>query len=309
MVDTHKELGINPDSIRSLFLTMGIVFLPDENWRIMLSLRTSYRLIATLLLCGVVFSAPALQAQDDSLEDDFKTGPTPGQLTFASTCAGCHGLDGRGSEKAPNIAGNAKVQHLTDTQLSEIISSGVPGTGMPPFRSLSPAQVRALVAYLHLLEGKVKARALPGDASSGRKIFFGKGECSTCHTISGEGGFLGPDLSAYGPQMSAEAILKALTGPARIVPSGYKPATVTTRDGSRVEGVVRNEDNFSVQLQTRDGTFLFLQKSDLLSMEYGSQSLMPANYGERLSRSELNDLVSFLMSAGSPSKTPVSGQP
>ena len=277
----------------------------------MLSIRTSQRLITIMLLLWAgAFSVPFSQSQqDDSLEDDFKTSPGPGQLTFASSCAGCHGLDGRGSEKAPNIAGNAKVQHLTDSQLSEIISSGIPGTGMPPFRSLSPAQVRSLVAYLHVLQGRVKARALPGDASPGKKIFFGKGECSTCHTISGEGGFLGPDLSSYGAAMSADAILKSLLNPTRTAPLGFKPATATTREGSHVEGVVRNEDNFSVQLQTRDGTFLFLQKSELQNLEYGSQSLMPANYGERLSQTELNDLVSFLMSAGSPSKTPVSKQP
>jgi putative heme-binding domain-containing protein len=240
--------------------------------------------------------------QDDSLEDDFKKSPSPGQLTFASSCAGCHGLDGRGSEKAPNIAANVKVQHFTDAQLADIISNGVSGTGMPAFRALSPAQVRAVVGYLRVLQGKGKARALPGDADQGKKLFFGKGDCSTCHTISGEGGFLGPDLSTYGSAMSAETILKAILNPARIIPAGYKPATITIRDGTRVEGVIRNEDNFSVQLQTRDGAFLFLEKSEMKSIEYGSQSLMPSDYADRLSRSELHDLISFLMSAGSLSK-------
>lgn len=235
------------------------------------------------------------------MEDDFKKSPGPGQITFAASCAGCHGLDGRGSEKATNIAGNVKLQHLTDAQLADIISNGVPGTGMPPFRSLSSAQVRTVVGYLHLLQGRGKGRASPGDKAQGKQIFFGKGECSTCHTISGEGGFLGPDLSSYGSAMSSDAILKSILNQTRIIPSGYKPATVTTRDGTRVEGVVRNEDNFSVQLQTKDGTFLFLQKSDLQSLDYGGQSLMPA-YGDRLSRGELNDLVSFLMSAPAPSK-------
>ena len=56
-----------------------------------------------------------------------------GKTTYNTSCAGCHGLDGRGSEKAPNISGSAKVQHLSDAQLSSIISNGVPGTGMPGF--------------------------------------------------------------------------------------------------------------------------------------------------------------------------------
>jgi cytochrome c oxidase cbb3-type subunit 3 len=271
--------------------------------------RAARRWIAiSLLLWAGVISVPAAHAQqDDSLEDDFKKSPGPGQVIFASRCAGCHGLDGRGSEKAPNIAGNAKLQRLTEAQLADIISNGVPGTGMPPFRSLSPAQVRAVVGYLRVLQGKSNARALPGDAAEGKKIFFGKAECSTCHMIGGEGGFLGPDLTANG-SMSAETILKAIVNPIRIAPSGYKAATITTRDGTRVEGVVRNEDNFSVQLQAKDGSFFFFQKSDVQNLEYGGHSLMPANYGDRLSHGELNDLISFLMSAASTPKTKSSRQ-
>jgi len=260
--------------------------------------------ISLLLSIGGLFVLSSQAQQDEALvEDDFKASPTPGQRAFTASCAGCHGLDGRGSEKAPNIAGNAKVQHLSDDQMSSIISNGVPGTGMPGFPSLSAVQVRSLVRYLHVLQGKLGARALPGDAGRGKKMFFSTGECSNCHTVSGEGGFLGPDLSSYGSAMSAEAILKALVNPVRMIQAGYKSAAVTTRDGNRVEGVVRNEDNFSVQLQATDGSFHFFQKSDVQSLEYLDRSLMPTDYGERLSRSELNDLASYLMSTGSSSKT------
>ena len=276
----------------------------------MFSVRNVYRVVAiSLLLWAGVFVAVSRAQQEDTAEEDFKAGPLPGERAFASTCAGCHGLDGRGSDKAPNIAANAKVQHLTDAQLSGIISGGVPGTGMPAFRSLTPARVRALVGYLRILQGKVKSRAVSGDANQGKKIFFGKGECSTCHMIFGEGGFLGPDLSAYGSTVSADAILKSLLNSTRTIQPGFKPATITRHDGSRVDGVVRNEDNFSLQLQTRDGSFLFFEKADLQSVDYGSQSLMPANYGERLNAGELNDLISFLISAGSPPKATRTSNP
>jgi len=276
----------------------------------MLSSLSSVRLFSFTLLLGLaLFAAPAsLAQQDDSVEDDFKAGPVPGQQTFTSTCAGCHGLDGQGSEKAPNIVGSAKVQHLSDAQISGIISNGVSGTGMPGFRSLSPAQVRDLVGYLRVLQGKSDARVPPGDAERGKKVFFGKGECSSCHTISGEGGFLGPDLSAYGAAMSAQVILKALVNPVGNIPPGYRLAAATTRDGNRIEGLVRNEDNFSLQMQTKGGDFFFFQKSDLQSLEYLNRSLMPANYGERLNRDELDDLVSYILKTGSSSKTDAASQ-
>jgi cytochrome c oxidase cbb3-type subunit III len=220
---------------------------------------------------------------------------------FSSSCAGCHGLDGRGGERAPSIASNPRVQHLSDEQISDIISGGIPGTGMPAFSSLTKEQIHSVVGYLRVLQGEPSAAALPGDPARGKQVFFGKGECSTCHSISGEGGFLGPDLTAYAYRIPAQTILEGIVSQNRIVPNGYKLAIVTTHDGDRVEGIVRNEDNFSLQLQAKDGSFHFFQKSDLQNVTYPTQPLMPTNYGERLSHAELNDLVNYLMVTASSS--------
>jgi cytochrome c oxidase cbb3-type subunit III len=266
----------------------------------------SHLLLAlSLLLCAVAFPASfSLAQQDDSSNDDFEKAAVPGARTFNSTCAGCHGLDGRGSDKGANIAGSEKVRHLSDAQVSAIISNGVPGTGMPAFRNLRVRQISSLVGYLRILQGKLEARTLPGNAIRGKEIFFGKGECSTCHTISGAGGFLGPDLSAYGSALSAKAIQDEIVRPGRNVPARYRSAALTTRDGNRLEGIIRNEDNFSVQFQAKDGSFHFFEKSELRALEPLGQSLMPTNYRDRLSTDELNDLVSYLMNGGSASGRP-----
>lgn len=184
---------------------------------------------------------------------------------------------------------------MSDKELSNIIANGVSGTGMPAFHSLSATQVQSLVSYIRALQGKTDSRLVPGDASRGKEIFFGKGECSSCHSVAGQGGFLGPDLTAYGAAASAKQIQEAILNSNRIVPPGYKSAVATTREGSIVEGIVRNEDNFSVQLQTQDGAFHFFQKSDLQKFEYSKQPVMPSNYSQRLTQDELNDVVSFLM--------------
>jgi putative heme-binding domain-containing protein len=265
----------------------------------MLSSRNSAHslLVLSLLLWAAAFHASSSLAQQDDVDDDFEKAAVPGARTFNSTCAGCHGLDGRGSDKGANIAGSDKVRHLSDAEVSAIISNGVAGTGMPGFHNLRAQQIRALVSYVRTLQGKLEARTAPGDATRGKEIFFGKGECSTCHTISGEGGFLGPDLSAYGSAMSAKAIRDEIVRPERNVPAGYRLAVLTTRGGDRLEGVIRNEDNFSVQLQTKDGGYHFFEKSELQSEQPLSQSLMPTNYRQRLTPDELNDLVSYLMNS------------
>lgn len=251
--------------------------------------------LALLLGVGALFDSSSLAGQNDSWDDDLKTTSAPGGRTFNATCAGCHGLDGRGSDKGADIAASAKVRRLSDSQVSSIISNGIPGTGMPPFHTLSAQQISLLVGYLRILEGKLDARTPPGDRTRGKEIFFGKGECSTCHMLSGEGGFLGPDLSAYGSSMSAKAIRDEIVRPDRIEGAGYRSAAITTRDGDRMEGVVRNEDNFSLQLQTKDGSFHFFQKTELRSVEPFGHSVMPTDYRQRLSPDELKDLVSYLM--------------
>lgn len=261
------------------------------------------RTIATIVtfvvagFCGQVAFAQIRQSDRTDANSSTHPSSAAGEKTFASTCAGCHGLDGQGSERAPNIVKNPKVQNLSDARVYAIISNGIPGTGMPPFHTLTDEKVREIVSYLRMLQGKGGTQSLPGDATRGKEIFFGKGECSSCHAIKGTGGFLGPDLSTYGATTSAQAVLGAIVNQNRIVPAGYKQAVVTTRSGGRFEGAIRNEDNFSLQLQTKDGSFHFFQKSDLQNVERNDHSPMPANYRERLSSAELDDLVNYLMSA------------
>src|SRR5215471_20184426 len=86
-----------------------------------------------------------------------------GAQIFASTCAGCHGFDGKGTQRAPNIATNPAVQNLSPKELTEILLNGVPGTGMPSFRSLGAGSIRAVAEYVQSIEDKGGSAPLPGD--------------------------------------------------------------------------------------------------------------------------------------------------
>ena len=221
----------------------------------------------------------------------------PGQRIFDANCAGCHGLDGRGGDKGVDIVGN--LANLNDAKLRNIVAKGITGTAMPAFPELNPQQVRSIIAYLRAMQGVGAAEKLPGDPARGKTLFFGAAGCFRCHTLSGEGGFLGPDLSSYGGNSSAGGIREAITKRDRVPGAGYRFGTITTPQGERLEGMIRNEDNFSIQLLTKDGAFHFFQKADLQKLERLDRSLMPSDYGQRLSPTELNDLVSFIMKSGS----------
>jgi cytochrome c oxidase cbb3-type subunit 3 len=225
----------------------------------------------------------------------------PGQQVFESRCAGCHGLDGRGGERAPDISTSEKTRRRSDDELSRIIAGGVPGTGMPAFASLG-SSLKNVVAYLRQLQGKVDSAKFPGDVKRGRELFYGKPRCSECHAIAGSGGFIASELSGFGANRSADQIRQAIVKPASTNYLGGQ-MIVKTSDGKEYSGVVRNEDNFSLQLETLDGAFLLFQKSELAGFSRQPGSLMPADYAATLNRDELNDLVSFLMSAARGVKT------
>jgi cytochrome c oxidase cbb3-type subunit 3 len=257
--------------------------------------------LAFVLLAGG-FRMAWSQGQRKSVKRPSKVNLEQGQQTFTAKCSACHGLDGRGGERAPNIAGNAMLQRLGDPELISIVTNGIPIMGMPSFQSLGPAGVRAVVGYLRVLQGVKKGPGPPGDAARGKTIFFGKGDCSACHMIGGQGGFAGPDLSMYGIAHPATEIVSAITDPGKKGESGYRRAAATTSDGHRINGIVRNEDNFSVQMQTSDGAFHFFLRADLQGLEYQDHPMMPTDYGERLNGGELNDLTSYLMSTGQGAK-------
>jgi putative heme-binding domain-containing protein len=166
---------------------------------------------------------------------------------------------------------------------------------MPAFHSLERSDIEAVITYLRTLQGTTKTEKLPGDPDRGEAVFFGKAGCSDCHMVTGKGGFVASDLTAYARSHAVEQIRSAITTPTPGSDRRVRLATATTRGGEKYVGRIRNEDNFSLQLQNLDGTFYFVDKSDLVGLESSSQTLMPSDYGSTLSSSELNDIISYLM--------------
>jgi len=215
--------------------------------------------------------------------------------TFAASCAGCHGLDGRGGERGPNIATRPEVLRRSDAELLQILREGRTASGMPSFAALGDAKLGAMLSYLRTLQRKNAAAPISGDVRHGESLFFGKAQCSECHSINGKGGFIGSDLSDYAAGSSAAEIRSAIVSPDIDAMQSRSKMRVTLRDGKSWEGLVRNEDNFSLQLQSLDGVFHLVQKSEIAEVKLAEQPLMPADYGKSLSPAELDDLVGYLM--------------
>lgn len=95
--------------------------------------------------------------------------PEPARVTalYAQQCAACHGPSGRGDGVAgialdpPPIAFTdaGRAAQRTPLALYQVISQGVPGTGMPSFAALSEADRWALAFYTGGLAYSPRARA------------------------------------------------------------------------------------------------------------------------------------------------------
>jgi putative heme-binding domain-containing protein len=225
-----------------------------------------------------------------------------GWRAFSTNCAGCHGLDGKGGERAPDIVTRPAIRQLSDAELLQILQKGVPQTSMPAFGHLGDDVLRSLVAHLRSLQGSRASASLPGNARRGKELFFGKGGCSGCHMIRGQGGFFASDLTEYSRGRAPATIRDAIVLPNRDLDPRNRTVVVALPSGKMIEGLARNEDNFSMQLLTRDGSLFLLTKSALKSLTYRQESPMPADYLTRLSPAEVEDLVNFLSSVTRDSK-------
>jgi len=92
------------------------------------------------------------------------------------------------------------------------------------------------------------------------------------------------------------------------VPHGYQPVRILTTDGHRIRGILKNEQNFSLQVLDTGGKLHLLSREEVREMEYDKQSLMPSNYDKTLSASELEDLLAFLSRQGQRSDGDNSGR-
>jgi putative heme-binding domain-containing protein len=138
-------------------------------------------------------------------------------------------------------------------------------------------------------------RSLPsaGDPSAGKALLHGRARCVECHSIGERGGTVGPDLSWIGILRTPESLTTSIVDPNAHISRGYLTVVVETQAGTRIEGVVLNEDDLSIQIRDAQGNPRSFIKDNLKDVRRESRSLMPS-YGSKLSSIEIAHVVSYL---------------
>ena len=261
-------------------------------------------MLTRFILIAFLLTYPALKAGSQSenpLAGD-ASAIAGGKSLYRWYCSPCHGFAGEGGLRGPDVVRTSTSHSSTDQQLFDVITQGILGTDMPP-HVLPDQQVWKLVAYIGDARLKSTARDVSGDWSRGKEIYFGKGFCNNCHMIDGQGGRLGPDLTGIGDKRSVDDLIESIRNPSstfrtrwvlEIPYGGYDPVRLTRADGTKITGVVKNEDTFTMQVMDRAENIHSFQKGDLEEIQRLPRSLMPPYPQRMISVQELEDLLTFL---------------
>ena len=152
----------------------------------------------------------------------------------------------------------------------------------------TPADKQALTEkYKRELTSDVLAKA---DLSQGRGVFVRN--CANCHTLFGAGGKIGPDLT--GSQRSnLDYVLSNIVDPSAVVARDYQITLVQTSDGRTIAGVIKQEDDKSVTLQTATEVIV-TPKNEIETRQKTTSSIMPDGLLAKLTEAEVRNLVAYL---------------
>lgn len=243
---------------------------------------------ARVLVVAVACGSAALPARPQGAHQPPATQTQEPPPLFKRTCALCHGADARGTDRGPSLVNSAELRSMRDSDISDIIRKGK--ARMPAF-PLPAADIDALTHFVRSLSSAETAPVVAGDAKAGERIFFGSGQCSTCHMVRGRGTPNGPDLSDVGRRLRLEELKQSLADPDASIADGWGALTTKLNDGRMLHGFARAQGSHDLVLETSDGKLHLLLDSEYKALTPDKHSAMPAYKG---TEDELQNLVAFL---------------
>ncbi len=136
------------------------------------------------------------------------------------------------------------------------------------------------------------------DIENGRKM-FSVGQCYACHRIKGDGGIVGPDLTAAGNRYSLEDLIATLVDPSKEVSDQYQATNFRLMNGKVVTGRVvnLNKENYMVQTDMiNPAQMARIKVEEIDEMAPSSVSMMPEGLLDNLTAEEIRDLIAYMKS-------------
>jgi putative membrane-bound dehydrogenase-like protein len=146
-------------------------------------------------------------------------------------------------------------------------------------------------AYIAKLKDEFTPAKLAGANRSRGRVHF-KNLCSACHTLYGEGGALGPDLTGAGRD-NLDYLLENIADPGAVVTADFRMCVIKMKDGRMLNGFIasRSARTLTIKSMSESQT---IERADVSSIEETTQSIMPEGLLEALTAEERRDLIAYL---------------
>ena len=169
-----------------------------------------------------------------------------------------------------------------DTALNELVKKH--------WGKLSGGSPEERLAEMRRLNNDLNAGT--GDRDRGRAVF--SRVCGACHTLNGEGGQIGPDLT-QAARADRDFLLASIVDPSAIIRKEFLAYEVETTDGRVLSGVIVSQTGGELTLGTSTGERVVLRRAQIVSLRESALSVMPEGLVNGLAPQELRDLFSYLL--------------
>jgi putative membrane-bound dehydrogenase-like protein len=156
-------------------------------------------------------------------------------------------------------------------------------------RPAAKEKAKLLTKYKALLTPEAVKNA---DRSHGRSLYAHT--CASCHVLFGEGGKVGPELTGS-QRANLDYVLENLLDPSAVVARDYQVTVLTTKDGRVLTGIIKQETEAVVALQTQNEV-VHVPKGEIDERVRSPQSMMPEGLLDKLTNKDVRDLVAYLAS-------------
>jgi putative heme-binding domain-containing protein len=243
--------------------------------------------VGSLMIAGLLTSPNMLSAQE-TLPDG------TGRNEFRRMCSSCHATSTATNQRKAVTGWTATV--------NDMVTRGAQGT---------PSDVEKVIVYLSsnfgadkplVKQETVAAEQTPslsaGETTKARDIILANG-CLSCHSMRGEGSYIGPDLGDIGAHRTAEQIRTAIVSPPQIVQPENRGIRIVTKSGQTINGRILNQDAITVQFIDSSRILRSFKQADLEECTILDQNPMPS-YTGKLSDEDLVLLVKYFSSLKEP---------
>jgi cytochrome c oxidase cbb3-type subunit III len=228
-----------------------------------------------------------------------------GRALYAAECVSCHGPSARGTDTAPSLIRSIVV--LNDrygSLLDPFFKKGHSMQSGKPSADLTQTQV---VDLMHFLRQRINDTLrgsdvfdvkdiLTGDPKAGEAYFAGEGQCTKCHSATG-------DLAGIATRIAAPVdVQQRMLFPAGRGGRGAAAAsrrsavtiTVTPPSGAAQSGTLVEEDDFHVTFRDASGAVRVVRKAAGVKVE--RQDPLKAHHEllDRITDKNIHDLVAYL---------------